>query len=76
MPDPRAGQLVVCLQDTGKIFDAQVTTDHAASSYGLAVLVVAGEAVGTEEFAALWQVMKSASDPEAVESLRAAGYRV
>ena len=76
MAIPEEGKLVVCLQQTGKVFDGLVTTDHAASSYGQAVLVVEGEAVGTAEFAALWQLMLSASDQGAVDELRAAGYSV
>lgn len=40
--------MIIRDRDGGQL-EADVTTEHAASSYGLAVLVVNGEALGTVE---------------------------
>ena len=53
--------------------DAEITTNHSASSYGRAVLVIKGEAVGTADAAlAGYRIIKATQDERA--KLVAAGY--
>jgi hypothetical protein len=58
---------------SGKVVEATVTVNHAASSYGIPVLVVAGEALGTVE-AAAFEILE-ASDGERL-ALARGGYRL
>ena len=57
----------------GEVLEAQVTSGHAASNYGVPVLVVNGEALGTADAAGLAIVEATAGERD---DLLRAGYRL
>lgn len=58
---------------SGKVRTARLTTDHASSSYGQAVLVISGQGHGTFDVAG-WRIVE-ATERE-LEALERAGYHL
>ena len=59
----------------GATYDATITTEHSASSYGKPVLLIGGDPVGTAEAELAGYRILEATDTER-ELLAAAGYRL
>ena len=67
------------LQHADKALEAILTTNHAASSHGLPVVVVGGQAYGPLDLEAAlprYQINVPEGDQDAERAARDAGYRV
>ncbi len=63
------------LSYNGVLYEAELTTEHSASSYGIPVLVIDGEAYGPGDFVGK-EVLIVEADQDELEALAHAGYSI